>query len=95
MGCNYSQHEIDSCYVPSPILDFDWIIAQCRGNTWKEFEGQKKGGLAEYKEDDTWLHGIRVLTSKQSYCRKCLPMDLVKQPSLLEVSYTSEVELTN
>ena len=47
MGCNYSQHEIDSCYVPSPILDCDWIIAQCRGNQWKEFEGQKKGGVGE------------------------------------------------
>ena len=40
MGCNYSQHEIDLYYVPSPILDCNWIIAQCRGNTWKEFEGQ-------------------------------------------------------
>ena len=40
MGCNYSQHEIDSCYVPSPILDCDWIIAQCRG---------KKGGGLESK----------------------------------------------
>ena len=45
MGCDYSQHEIDLYYVPSPILDCNWIIAQCRGNTWKEFEGQNKGGL--------------------------------------------------
>ena len=42
MGCNYSQHEIG--YVPSPILDCNWIIAHCRGNTWKEFKDQKKGG---------------------------------------------------
>ena len=44
MGCNYSQHEIDSCYVLSPIPDCKWIIAHCRGNTWKEFEGKKKKG---------------------------------------------------
>ena len=43
---------------------------------------------AEYKKDDTWLHGIRVLTSKQSYCRKCLPMEL-------KLSYNSEVERPN
>lgn len=126
MGCNYSQHEIDSCYVLSPIPDCKWIIAHCRGNTWKEFEGKKKkrGGEGGWrinclsisqrirdrnlvvkvddklklgvgenvapntKKDDTWLHGIRVLTSKQSYCRKCLPMEL-------EVSYNSEVERPN
>ena len=44
MGCNYRQHEIDSCYVLSPIPDCKWIIAHCRGNTWKEFEGKKKKG---------------------------------------------------
>ena len=44
MGCNYSQHEIDSCYVLSPIPDCKWIIAHCRGNTWKEFVGKKKKG---------------------------------------------------
>ena len=38
------QHEIDSCYVLSPIPDCKWIIAHCRGNTWKEFEGKKKKG---------------------------------------------------
>ena len=47
MGCNYSQHEIDSCYVLSPIPDCKWIIAHCRGNTWKEFEGKKKKGGGE------------------------------------------------
>ena len=47
MGCNYSRHEIDSCYVPAPIPDCNWIIAHRRGNPWKGFEGQKKGGIGE------------------------------------------------
>ena len=72
------------------------LSVKCRSYTgifWRQIKTRRwRKSHAEYKEDNIQLHGVRVLTSKQSDCRKCLPMDLVKQPS---PNYSSEVGRPN